>query len=57
MLRPTIHEAISGVDVRPALTKDDKGAQGNGGGDGSRTDTISLEELERLLAWSEESGE
>jgi HEAT repeats/PBS lyase HEAT-like repeat len=60
MIRPMIHEAISGTDVRPALTEAENGASsnGNGNGDGADVetvpDTISPEELERLLAGTEE---
>jgi HEAT repeat protein len=59
MIRPMIHEVISGTDARPALTEADSDARGNGNGDGGAPapDTISPEELERLLAGSEGSGE
>jgi HEAT repeat protein len=60
MIRPMIHEAIAGADVRPALTEAENGATSNGHGNGdgadgeSVPDTISPEELERLLAGTEE---
>jgi HEAT repeat protein len=53
MIRPMIHEAISGGDARPELTAADAGAQGNGNG-ASAPDTISPDELKRLIAGSEE---
>jgi HEAT repeat protein len=57
MIRPMIHEAISGGEARPALTEADTGAQGHRNGGASAPDTISPDELERLLAGSEEPGE
>jgi HEAT repeat protein len=55
MIRPMIHEAIAGTDVRPALTEAEREAPGNGNGNGeSVPSTISPEELERLLAGTEE---
>jgi hypothetical protein len=60
MIRPMIHEAISGSDGRPALTEADRNARGNGDGGAPAPDTITQEELEQLLAGSagsDESGE
>jgi HEAT repeat protein len=58
MIRPMIHEAISGTDVRPALTEAENGTSSNGNGERGEIqpvpDTISPEELERLLAGTDE---
>jgi HEAT repeat protein len=61
MIRPMILEAVSGADLRPALGEADAAGQPNGNGNhdgGAATiDTISPEELEELLAGSEEPDE
>ena len=59
MIRPMVHEAISGVGVRPALPESENGASGNGDcrEDEPVPETISPEELERLLAGMEEGCE
>jgi HEAT repeat protein len=59
MIRPTIHEAITGHELRPALPEGENGAsrEDEMNGDPPVPDTISPEELERLLAGGEEAGE
>ena len=61
MIRPMIHEAISASEVRPALVNPESSASGNGNADGARDEpppeTISPEELERLLAAMEEGAQ
>jgi HEAT repeat protein len=60
MIRPMIHEAISASEARPALTEAQNGANGDGDHEDEPApipDTISPEELERLLAGTEEIGE
>jgi HEAT repeat protein len=59
MIGPLIHEAISGAEARPALTEPDARVQGNGKGDGGAhaPHTIGPDELERLLAGSEDPSE
>jgi HEAT repeat protein len=59
MIRPMIHEAIAGSELRPALPKPDEGRQGNGNGNGaaSAPDVISADELEQLLAARSEEVE
>jgi HEAT repeat protein len=58
MIRPMIHEAIAAAEVRPALATPENGASGTGNGNGAgeaqAPDTISPEELKRLLAAAEE---
>ena len=58
MIRPMIHEAISGSELRPALTEAENGASGSGDARDCEPipDTISPEELERLLAGTEDDG-
>ena len=59
MIRPMIHEAIAAAEIRPALPEAEDGASGNGGpGDEAPAlEAISPEELERLLAGTEEARE
>jgi HEAT repeat protein len=63
MIRPIIYEAMSAGEGRPALPGAGNGASGNGASEnGDATgeavpDTISPEELERLLAGTDEAGE
>ena len=61
MIRPMIHEALAGVDVRPALPEAENGASANGNGVEDDVDPvpdiISPEELEQLLAGTEENGQ
>jgi HEAT repeat protein len=59
MIRPMIHEAIAAAEIRPALPEAENGASGNGGRghEAPALEVISPEELERLLAGTEEAGE
>jgi HEAT repeat protein len=58
MIRPMIHEAIRAADIRPALTEAENGAsrEHDAGGARQLPDTISPEELEQLLAGTEDGG-
>jgi hypothetical protein len=58
MIRPMILGAVSAGETRPALPGAENGTSENGDGNGEAVpDTISPEELERLLAGTEEAGE
>jgi HEAT repeat protein len=61
MIRPMIHEALAAGEIRPALPEGQNGGSANGDSPVDEVapipDTISPDELERLLAGTDENGQ